>query len=494
MKPARLLAACSIAGRLILPGVLAGALGACAVGPDFVAPAAPSDTGYTAQPLPAAAVGGPGPTGTAQYWVPAQTVEPDWWKAFASPRLDALLAAALADSPDLQSADAALRAAGELAAAQRGAFAPSASLEFLPTRQRVASTLSSPTASGANLYTLHTAQLSVAYAPDVFGGQRRQSESAQAQVDTARLQRAAARLTLASNLVNAVINQAALEEQLAADRAIVQAAQACLDAMRAARRAGQAGAADVAAQEALLAQAQAALPALERQLAQQRDLVAALAGRTPATDRLPRPSLDDLQLPARLPLTLPARLVEQRPDIQAAQAQMRAASAQIGIAQAARLPNIALSAAIGSAALTPGTLFQSGGGFWSIGADLVQPLFQGGALRHRQRAAEASYEEAAAQYRLVVLGAFQNVADVLYAIDADARGLQAALAAQQATQRALAIAQAQWRAGQLGHPAVWQAEQAWQQARVALIQARASRLSDTVALFQALGGGAVAAP
>jgi NodT family efflux transporter outer membrane factor (OMF) lipoprotein len=474
-----------LAAAALCGGLLAG----CAAGPDFVRPAAPQDSAYMAQAVPAATVAAPGLTGAPQHWEPGGAVDPRWWTAFGAPRLDALVAAALAASPDLQSADAALRAARATAAAQRGMFAPSVALDISPTRQQVASTLSSPTASGTNLYSLHTAQLSIAYVPDVFGGLRRQAEGAEALADNARFQRDAARLTLVANLVNAVIVEAALREELAADRAVVAAAAGQLDAMRVARAAGQAGAADSAAQEALVAQAQAALPPLERQLAQQRDMVALLTGRTPQQDTLARPAFDELHLPQALPLSIPASLVRQRPDILAAEAQLHAAAAQVGIAQAARLPNIALSGALGSSALTPGTLFKSGNGFWSIGADLVQPLFQGGALKHRQRAAEAGYDQAAAQYRGVVLAAFQNVADTLHAIDADARALQAAAAAETAAQRSLRIAQQQWMAGLTGHPAVLQAQQGWQQARATTIQARAARLTDTVALFQALGGG-----
>ncbi|USX24206.1 efflux transporter outer membrane subunit [Oxalobacteraceae bacterium OTU3CINTB1] len=460
----------------------------CAAGPDFVKPAAPVAQRYTAEPLApetaAAAVGG----GAAQRFVEGQELPAHWWTAFGSDDLNRLVDAALAANPDLAAAEAGLRAAQETAAAQRGAFFPGGDLHLTPTRQRIADPLSSPTASGANLYTLHTAQLSVGYAPDVFGGVRRQVEAADAQTDVTRFQRDAARSTLISNLVAAVIGEAALRAQLEATRELVDMARAQLDAVRKQQHAGQLGAADVAAQEALVAQMEGGLPPLEKQLAQQGDLLAVLAGRLPSEGDSPRVAFDSLMLTETLPLSLPARLVERRPDIRAAEAQLHAASAQIGIAQAARLPNISLTATVGSSALSAGTLFKAGTGFWSIGADLLQPLFKGGTLMHQQRAAEATYEQAAAQYRSVVLLAFQNVAGALHAIEADAKTLQAASATERAARRSLTIAQRQWRLGAIGYPAVLQAQQAYQQAAIALIPARAARYADTVALFQALGG------
>lgn len=463
---------------------LAVLIAGCAAGPDFVAPAAPTVQRYTAQILDGEAV----QPGHTQKLAAGQEVPARWWTSFGSEPLNALVAAALAANPDLQAAQAALQAARENAAAQRGLWWPDATLHVSPTRQRVADTLSSPTAAGANLYSLHTAQLNVGYSPDVFGGVRRQVEAAGAQVDVARYQGDAARLTLAANVVQAAISEAALRAQLDVTRELADLARRQLDATRAMQRAGQVGSADVAAQEVALAQVEAGVPPLEKQVAQQRNLLAVLLGRMPA-DGAAALDFDSLALPDTLPVSVPARLVEHRPDIRAAEAQLHAASAQVGVARAARLPNIALTATLGSSALDAGTLFKSGAGFWSIGADLVQPLFKGGALRHQQRAAEAAYTQASFQYRSVVLTAFQNVADALHAVDADARALRSADAAEQAARRSLGIAQRQWQLGALAYPAVLLAQQSWQQASVALIAARAARYADTVALFQALGGG-----
>lgn len=466
----------------------AALLAGCAAGPDYVRPDAPAAVRYTAEPLAVETASAPVGGGAVQRFVEGQEVPARWWTAFGSEPLNQLVDAALAASPDMQAAQAALRVAQENAAAQRGAYFPEVDLHLTPTRQKVAGTLSSPTASGTNLYTLHTAQLSVGYVPDVFGGVRRQVEAAGAQADVARFQREAVRLTLTSNLVAAVIGEAALRAQLDAMRELVDAARKQLDAVGKQQRAGQLGAADVAAQEAALAQLEAGLPPLEKQVAQQRDLLAVLAGRLPSDGVGERVDFGTLALAEALPLSVPARLVERRPDIRAAEAQLHAASAQIGVAQAARLPNISLTAALGSSALTAGTLFKAGTGFWSVGADLLQPVFRGGTLMHQQRAAEAAYEQAAAQYRGVVLVAFQNVADTLHAIEADARGLQAAASAEKAARKSLAIAQRQRELGAVGYRDVLVVTQGYQQSVIALIQARAARYADTVALFQALGG------
>jgi len=468
---------------------LAALLAGCAAGPDFMRPAAPGAQGYAATPLPEQTASADTPGGAAQHFIVGQDVAPDWWTAFGSAALDRLVAEALAHNPDLQAADAALRAARESAAAQGGVLWPALDLHLQPTRQRVAAPLASPTAAGNNLYTLHTAQLNVGYSLDVFGGARRQVEAAGAQADVARFQRDAARLTLAATVAQAAINEAALRAQLDAMRQLAASARLQLDAVRKQQHAGQVSAAEVAAQEALLAQADAGLPALEKQLAQQASLLAVLAGRMPSEDAGARPAFDELRLPEQLPLSVPARLVEQRPDVRAAEAQLHAASAQVGVARAARLPDIALTAALGSSALSGATLFHAGTGFWSIGADLVQPLFKGGDLAHRQRAAEAGYEQAAAQYRSVVLAAFRDVANTLQALEADARALRAAVTAEQAAGRSLAITQRQRQLGAVAYPAVLQAEQAYLQSVIALVQARATRYADTVALFQALGGG-----
>jgi NodT family efflux transporter outer membrane factor (OMF) lipoprotein len=415
-----------------------------------------------------------------------------WWDLFGSKALSRLVDAALEANPDLESADAALRAAQETATAQRGQFWPSGDLHFMPTRQGIARPVASPAASGSNLYSLHTAQLDIAYAPDVFGSNQRAVESLDEQADVQHMEREAAVVSLSANVVMAAIQEASLRAQLESTRQAVDAARRMLDITRQQQAWGGASALDVAGQAAALSQAEAGVPPLEKQLAQQRDLIAALTGALPDQAEGPHLELDALHLPETLPMVLPAQLVDQRPDVRAALAQLRSANANIGVAEAARLPGITLSATAGSSALELSHLFAAGGGFWSLGADIAQPVFEAGMLMHRQRAAEAMRDQAAAQYRATVIGACQNVADVLHALYADAKALAVGAEAERVARQSLAMAQRQLALGAVGEPVLLAARQAHLQALLNLTQLRAARLTDTVALFQALGGGRLA--
>lgn len=461
----------------------------CAVGPDFRRPTAPATQSYVAGTLPAQTASVESLAGGAQHFVQGQEVQAKWWKAFDSPALDELVESALRANPDLKAAEAALRAARETTAAQRGAFWPSVDAGLNSSRQKVPGPLAGPLVdSEVTLYTLHTAQLSIGYVPDVFGANRRQVEALAAAEDVQRFQRDAVYMALVSNVVNAAIEEASLRMQIATTRDLIDLAARLLDITRRQHRAGQVGGADVAAQEAALAQAQASLPPLEKQLSEQRNLLTVLAGRLPSEQVAQRFELTSLKLPLELPVSLPSRLVEQRPDIRAAEAQLHAASAQVGVATAARLPSLTLTATLGSSALDFSQLFRSGGGFWSVGADLLQPIFRGGTLMHQQRAAEATYDQAAAQYRSTVLTAFQNTADTLQAIVSDAETLRAVSSAEAAAQRSLSMARRQRELGAATQAELILAQQTYQQAALALVQAQASRYTNTVALYLALGG------
>jgi NodT family efflux transporter outer membrane factor (OMF) lipoprotein len=238
-----------------------------------------------------------------------------------------------------------------------------------------------------------------------------------------------------------------------------------------------------------LAQTDATLPALLKQLAQQRDLLAVLVGRFPSQAPADKFAFADLQLPQELPVSLPSVLVAQRPDVLQAEANMHAASAQIGVAVANRLPNITLTADAGSTALAIGEVFGPGTGFWNIAAALAAPIFDGGTLLHQERAARAAYTQASEQYRSTVLTAFQNVADTLTALEQDAEGLKAAANALEAAKVTLDLSERQYKDGYANYLSLLSAEQTYQQARISLVQAQANRYANTAALFQALGGG-----
>ena len=476
--------------RLRLLSAFAAALVAgCAVGPDFLRPDAPQAERFTHTPLPAATASAPGTGGAAQRFLAARDIPGEWWTLFHSPALNALVAKAFEANPTLAAAEATLRQAHELTLAGRGAFFPTALVGLGASRNKTASSLSPATFSGNFYYSLYTTQLSVGFVPDVFGGIRRQVEALAAQEENQLFQLEAAYLTLTANLVAAAVTEAALRGQIAATEEIIAIARKTLDILRRQQALGQVTGADVAAQEAALAQVEATLPPLRKQLAQQRHLLAVLTGSLPSEGTAAEFDLASLELPRELPVSLPSRLVEQRPDIRAAEAQLHAASATIGVAVAARLPQITLTANPGLADIALGHLLRPGAPFWSFAGNAAQTIFDAGTLRHKQRAAEAAYDAAAAQYRATVLTAFQNVADSLRALTTDADGLQAIAASERAAATNLEIARRQLATGAIAPLAVLVAEQTYQQSRIALAVARAARLADSAALFQALGGG-----
>jgi NodT family efflux transporter outer membrane factor (OMF) lipoprotein len=472
---------------LLLLGLL---LGGCTVGPDFKKPSAPDVTGYTSHPLPATVTGADVVGGDTQHFVQGRDIPADWWTLFHSRPLSDLVERSLANSPDLKAAQAALTAAHENMLAQRGSYYPSVSAGFAASREQdPPGSLAPVPSNNAFLYNLFTPQLSISYAPDVFGLNRRTVESLKAQEESARFQMIAAHITLSANVVAAAVQQASLKAQIDATRQLVDINTSMVKILRYQLAKGYVGQLDVSAQESQLAQAKATLPPLLKQLAQQNDLIAVLAGRFPGDAPDQSFELSNLTLPQELPVSLPSTLVAQRPDVRQAEANMHAASAQIGVAVANRLPNISLTANAGSTALAMSQVFKSGTGFWNIGAGIAAPIFQGGTLLHEERAAKANYVQAAEQYRSTVLTAFQNVADTLVALQQDGDGVKSAADAADAAKVTLDLSQRQSQAGYANYLSVLSAEQAWQQARIALVQAQANRYADTAALFQALGGG-----
>ncbi|MGU7778973.1 efflux transporter outer membrane subunit [Burkholderia sp. PU8-34] len=464
----------------------AALLDACAVGPDFERPAPPQASGYAREPLPEHTASTAIHGGEAQHFVEGLDTPGDWWTLFRSPALDALIERALAANPSLQAAQAALRVANEERLAGEGALFPTVSAGASITRERIAGS-SFGTSSTIPVFTLKTASVNVTYLLDIWGGTRRRIEALAAQSEYQRFELEASYLTLISNVVLAAMQDASLRAQIAATQEIVDIETAQLAGLQREFAIGTAADTAVLAQAAALAQARAGLPPLQKQLAQTRNQLAAYLGRFPGDAPTETFDLDALQLPDTLPVSLPSQLVEQRPDIRAAQALLHAASAEIGVATANMLPQLTLSAAYGSE--TANTLFGPGTAIWNLGAGLVQPLFEGGTLLHRRQAALAAYDEAAAQYRSTVIAAFQNVADALRALQSDANALNAAVAAEQAAADSLAASQRQFRIGRISHLALLDAQRTYQQARIGEVQARVARYADAVALFQALGGG-----
>ena len=462
----------------------------CVVGPNFapLAPPAVSDYGVRSPGQTAEVLGMPG--GNPQRFVSAADIPADWWKLFHSPALDALIEEALAKNADLKAAQAALLVAHENTRVQHGAFSPKISAGLGVTREQDPSGSLAPVPSNnAFQYTLVTPQLSVSYVPDVFGLNRRTVEAAAAQEEASRYQLIAVDITLSANVVAAAIQEASLEDQIATTTELITINREILNLLQLQKSKGYIGGSDLAAQQAQLAQLEATLPPLIKQRDQQNNLLAVLTGRFPGQGATNKFNLASLTLPSDLPLSLPSALVVQRPDVLQAEENMHAASAQIGIATANRLPNITLTANAGSTALAIGQLFGPGTGFWNLGAGLLAPILDGGALLHQQRGARAAYQQSAEQYRGTVLTAFQNVGDTLVALDQDANALKATAAATDAAKSSLNLSRLRYRDGYAAYLAVLNADQAYQQARLSLVQAQASRFSDTAALFQALGGG-----
>jgi NodT family efflux transporter outer membrane factor (OMF) lipoprotein len=461
----------------------------CAVGPNFKKPAAPDVSDYTAGPLPATVTTPNVTGGEVQHFAKGSDISADWWTLFHSAPLNELIENSLTNNHDLKAAQAALSVARENVLAQRGVYYPSVAGNFSATRQRQSGQIAPALNSNAFLYNLFTPQVSVSYVPDVFGLNRRTVESLQAQEQEVRFQMIATYTTLTANVVVTAIQESSVQMQIDATRQLIDVNSNMVKILRYQFDKGYASRLDLAAQESQLAQVAATLPPLLKQLAQLQDLLAVLAGRFPNQAPGEKFELASLQLPQELPVSLPSDLVEQRPDVRQAEANLHDASAKIGIAIANRLPNIVLTANVGSAAAATSQLFTSGTGFWGIGAEAAAPLFQGGTLLHQERAAKAAYLQAAEQYRSTVLTAFQNVADTLTALEQDADALKAAAAAADAAKITLDLAQRQLQDGYAGYLALLNAEQAYQQGLINLVQAQANRYADTAALFQALGGG-----
>ena len=466
------------------------ALFLCAcVGPNFQRPAPPQVDRYTAEPLPQETASTMGPTGAAQKFLLEQDVPRNWWTLFGSAELDELVSQALRASPDVHSAQAALRQALENTAAQRGSYFPAAQGAFDASRNLNATGVLQPNlASGAPLYNLFTPQVTVSYVPDIFGANRRQVESLSAQAEAARFQLDATYLTLTANVVTAVIQEAGFREQINATTQVIALEEESLAVLKRELELGAIAEADVYAQEAALAQLEATLPPLRRQLQTTEDQLAVLTGRLPAQFKPVNLKLEQLVLPADLPLGVPSQLVERRPDVRAAEAQLHAATAQVGVAIANFLPQFTITGNIGSSATALSDLFKAGTGFWTVGANATQTLFAGGTLLHRKRAADAALDQAGAVYKSAVLTAFQNVADALHALDTDADALAAASRAESAARKSLEVARHQLEIGAVSYLALLNAEQTYQQALIGVFQSRTNRFADTAALFQALGG------
>jgi NodT family efflux transporter outer membrane factor (OMF) lipoprotein len=468
---------------LALTSMMAAMLTGCAVGPQH------PTTDLSLSP----AVG----AGTiAPVSGPAQTIDPgaptpaNWWHQFGSPKIDTLVDRALAANNDLASADASLRQARALAGVALGGALPQVDVGYSAERSRVSNQISPPLAdANQTLYTLHTAQVSVGFPLDIFGLQRNRIKSARAQAEVARQHLLAARTTVVGNVVLAAIQHASLMAQVTAAQSSIASNRRVVELLERRQQLGDVGARDVAAQMTSLANAEAALPPLQRALEHQGALISTLIGVAPGSPLPDLPVLDEISLPTSLPVSLPGDIVTNRPDVRAAEARMKGAGNDVGVAIASRLPQITLSATAGGAATDFGSMFASGNPFWQLLGGLTQPLFHGGALLRQQQAAEAALDGAKADYRQAVLLAFTDVSDALTGLRTDGAALDAATRANDAATRTLGFTRRQAELGSIDSLALLSASALEAQAALNLVQAKAARLADTVALYQATGGG-----
>jgi NodT family efflux transporter outer membrane factor (OMF) lipoprotein len=459
-------------------------LAGCTLGPDFLRPAPPNVMQYTATPLPPETASADTIGGDAQRFLQDADIPGRWWTLFGSPALDRLEEEALRANPDLETAQASLRQAHELYLAQEGSLYPEVNGNAQISRQQTVSGgrgASSP-------FDLFNAGVGVSYTPDVFGGIRRSIEAQAANEENVRFQLEATYLTLTSNVITTAIQAASLSAQIAAEEDIIAAQSQELDLLMQQFELGAVARGDVLSQQSQLAATQALLPPLENRLAQTRNLLATLTGRFPSQDQIPDIQLADLQLPTNLPLTVPSRLVEQRPDIRAAEASMHVASADIGVADANFFPQFNVSANVTNSAATVSDFFLGNAG-WTLATGLTAPIFRGGTLRAQERAAYDVFDRTAAQYKSTVLNAFGNVANVLSALTLDADTLKTQLFAEQTAEQSLEIIMEQFQAGAIAYLSLLDAQRTYEQARILLVIAQSNRFADTVALFQALGGG-----
>ncbi len=493
----------------------AGALAAgCAAGPDYRKPDVPANPGYAPAPLPATSAAAAVHGGEAQIYVAGRDIPFEWWELFQCPALNALIDTAFKANSSITAAQAALRQAHEMVLAQRGAYFPQLGATYQIERHKVSGNTNSSQTIGVqgngenklpeipeapqslqsfphnlpSYYSFYTAELTVGFVPDVLGSNRRQVESLAAQTQAQRFALEATYITLASNVAAAAIQDASLRAQILATRQIIEADEKALGILRDQFRLGFAMRMDVAAQEAVLAQVMTTLPPLQKQLEEGRDLLRALTGSPPNAD-IPAFELEALKLPPELPLSLPGKIIEQRPDVRAAEAQLHAANANIGVAVAAMLPQFSITGQYGGNATQMNRLFAAGGPFWGLTGGITQPVFEGGTLLHEKRATNAAFRQAAAQYRSTVITAYQNIADSLHVSLADADTLAADVEAENAAKVAYDLTRRQMQAGYVNALTLLGAETAYQQTLLTRVQAQAARYGDTVALFQALGGG-----
>jgi NodT family efflux transporter outer membrane factor (OMF) lipoprotein len=460
------------------------ALAGCAVGPNFHQPKPPDTSTYlhpTSDTAPVQAE-----KQDVQNISQGAELAGEWWQLFHSPQLDEMVRASITASPTLLAANAVLAEAREEVTVARGAFLPSVSATAGAQRSGAGAARAPGTGDTANLYSIG---LSTIYSPDIFGGTRRAVEQQQALADFQRNELAAAYLTLTGSVVNEVLIIASTRLQIATTEELIASDRKNLALTQREFDVGIVPRSDVLTADSQLAADLTQLPSLHKQLDQAYDALAVLSGRAPSGGQVLPFDIDQFTLPRDIPVSLPARLVRQRPDVLAAETQLHAASAAIGVAVAQEFPDISLSGSITREALRAGDLFHQFNTLWGVGGSLTQPIFKGGALRAQVRASRDAFNAAAATYQGVVLEALGQVADDLWALQYDAQILTVDRHSMEVALEALKLQQKSYSVGTTTVLNLIAAERAYAQARLSYVSARVQQFTDSASLLTALGGG-----
>jgi NodT family efflux transporter outer membrane factor (OMF) lipoprotein len=476
--------------RNSLAAVLSVLLGACAAGPDFQRPQAPEHARYLQKrdmPHYMTAVG------QTQHLDLAGSPDADWWRGFGSAKLDQLVAQAMAGNPSVASAQASLRESQDNLRAGQGTFFPQLSIGAEATRERISPSTFGPRGVGG-IFNLFTLGATVSYALDLFGGERRTVEGLRAQADAQRYTLEGTYLSLTGNVVNTAFARQAYVDEIEVIHELIALQSEQIGLVEARIKAGAEAYSDLLSLRSARASNFAQLASLAQKRDQADHLLHALLGQSAGEADIPDIRFEALRLPAALPVSLPSELIRQRPDILAAESQLHQASAQIGVATASLFPSVSLSGEDGSSANTTSKLDTSRNRFWNAGADISAPVFQGGTRWYTRKAAVDAYQKSLQDYRSTVLSAFEQVADVLKALQHDAEALQANDEAARDAEQALRLIQANYAAGLVNDVDVLVADAQYRQSKLAYVQSLAQRYQDTVALYVAVGGGWWKAP
>lgn len=469
----------------------------CAMGPDFHEPNAPPTDVYIDTPIPEQTVKSsetPGTGGFAQQFLMGSPIPAEWWRFFGNDCLNELVEYGLANNPSVEAAKAALRVAKENYYAQIGAtLLPGFTGQFQGQRNQFSFDSigfgNAPNFPVSSTFNLFNTQINLSYNVDIFGKSRREIEGLKAQVNYQQYELEAAYLMLTANIVTTALTEASIRAQIDATKDLINSQAELLTIVKGQFALGGVSKSDVLTQETLLAQTEATLPPLEKSLSMQRHMLSALIGELPSETHLPVFSLSEITLPPFLPLSCPSTLVRRRPDIRASEAMMHQACAQIGVATANMFPQFNITGYSGYDNEALANLITPINSIFNIGYMVTQPLFQGFSLYFKRRSAIAAYNQANELYRDTVLKAFQNVADALRAVEKDAETLKAQAHAQQSALESLTMTKGQFRLGAIPYINLLNAEKQYQETVLNRIQAEGMRYTDTVALFQALGGG-----